>query len=170
MSVIDLWQTVASVLADNLYLVLGTTDAAGKPWVSPVFFAARDENLLYWVSSPDSRHSRNIDVQPTVAITVFDSRAAIGVGEAVYMTATASALGAAAGAVGLDSSAEATPVSATTSTLPTESPRHQGSKRERLGRSHTSALGVIAEVQSHGIGWPGRERRGLARSQSQRVR
>lgn len=100
--VIDLWQTVAPVLADNLYLVLGTADAAGKPWVSPVFFAARDENLLYWVSSPDSRHSRNIDVQPTVAITVFDSRAAIGVGEAVYMTGTASALGASAGSVGLD--------------------------------------------------------------------
>jgi len=50
--VIELWQTVALVLADNLYLVLGTADAAGKPWVSPVFFAARDENLLYWVSSP----------------------------------------------------------------------------------------------------------------------
>ncbi len=47
--VIDLGQTVAPVLADNLYLVLGTADAAGKPWVSPVFFAARDENLLYWV-------------------------------------------------------------------------------------------------------------------------
>lgn len=100
--VIDLWQTVALVLADNLYLVLGTADGAGNPWVSPVFFAARDENLLYWVSSRDSRHSRNIDVQPAVAITVFDSRAAIGVGEAVYMTGTASALGASAGAVGLD--------------------------------------------------------------------
>lgn len=100
--VIDLWPTVALVLADNLYLVLGTADAAGNPWVSPVFFAARDENLLYWVSSPDSRHSRNIDVRPTVAITVFDSRAAIGAGEAVYITGTASALGATAGAAGLD--------------------------------------------------------------------
>ncbi|PZS18893.1 MAG: hypothetical protein DLM57_05175 [Pseudonocardiales bacterium] len=99
---IDLWETVAPVLADNLYLVLGTVDAAGKPWVSPVFFAARDETLLYWVSSPASRHSRNIDVQPTVAITVFDSRAAIGAGEAVYMTATATASGVTAGAVGLD--------------------------------------------------------------------
>lgn len=100
--VIDLWPTVGRVLADNLYLVLGTADAAGKPWVSPVFFAARDVNLLCWVSSPDSRHSRNIDVQPTVAITVFDSRAAIGVGEAVYMTGTARVLGASAGAGGLD--------------------------------------------------------------------
>ena len=100
--VIDLWQTVAPVLADNLYLVLGTSDAAGRPWVSPVFFGVRDESLLYWVSSPDSRHSRNIHEQPTVAITVFDSRAAIGVGEAVYMTGFATALGASAGAVGLD--------------------------------------------------------------------
>jgi len=100
--VMDLWQTVGPVLADNLYLVLGTVDAAGRPWVSPVFFAARGENRLFWVSSPDSRHSRNIDGQPTVAITVFDSRAGIGAGEAVYMTGTASALGATAGVAGLD--------------------------------------------------------------------
>lgn len=100
--VIDLWTRVTPVLADNLYLVLGTADAAGKPWVTPVFFAARDENRLYWVSSPGSRHSRNIEMQPTVAITVFDSRAAIGVGEAVFMTGTATALGASAGAVGLE--------------------------------------------------------------------
>lgn len=38
---IDRGDTVAQVLADNLYLVLGTADAAGTPWVSPVFFAAR---------------------------------------------------------------------------------------------------------------------------------
>lgn len=98
---IDLWDTVAPVLADNLYLVLGTADAAGNPWVSPVFFAARDEHLLFWVSSPDSRHSRNIDVQPIVAITVFDSRAAIGSGDAVYLRATAGALSETAASAGL---------------------------------------------------------------------
>lgn len=100
--VLDLWETVAPVLADNSYLVLGTVDADGNPWVSPLFFAASDETLLYWVSSPASRHSRNIELQPTVAITVFDSRAAIGAGEAIYMTGTASALDATAGAAGLD--------------------------------------------------------------------
>ncbi len=99
---IDLWDVVAPVLADNLYLVLGTADAAGEPWVSPVYFAARDEHLLYWVSSPDSRHSRNIDVQPIVAITVFDSSAPIGVGDAVYLTATARATDDFAAAIGLD--------------------------------------------------------------------
>lgn len=98
---IDLWDTVAPVLADNLYLVLGTADAAGNPGVSPVFFAARDEHLLDWVSPPDSRHSRNIDVQPTVAITVFDSRAAIGTGDTVYLTATAGALSGTAASAGL---------------------------------------------------------------------
>ena len=41
------------------------------------------------MSSPDSRHSRNIAARPGVAITVFDTRAPIGQAEAIYLEATA---------------------------------------------------------------------------------
>jgi hypothetical protein len=57
-----------------------------------VFFAARNEHELFWVSSPQSRHSRNIDVRPTIAITVFDSTAPIGQAEALYLEAQGSAV------------------------------------------------------------------------------
>ena len=47
------------------------------------------EHLVLWVSAPDSRHSRNIAEQPTIAITIFDSHAPIGGAEAPYLEATA---------------------------------------------------------------------------------
>lgn len=84
--------TVARVLGANRYLVLGTADPTGTPWVSPVFFAPLDHSTLCWVSSPDSRHSRNLTARPAVAITVFDSTVEVGKAEAVYFDAQAAAI------------------------------------------------------------------------------
>ena len=80
---------VGRVLAANRYLVLGTAGKDGQPWVTPVFFAPLDPNRLCWVSSPDSRHSRNIAHRAAVAITVFDSTVEVGQAEAAYFDADA---------------------------------------------------------------------------------
>lgn len=80
---------VDRVLAANRYLVLGTADQDGQPWVTPVFFAPLDPNRVCWVSSPDSRHSRNIAHRAEVAITVFDSTVEVGRAEAAYFDADA---------------------------------------------------------------------------------
>ena len=51
----------ARTLVDaNLYVTLGTADADGSPWVSPVYFATADYADYYWVSAEDAAHSRNI--------------------------------------------------------------------------------------------------------------
>jgi hypothetical protein len=73
----------------NRYLVLSTADAAGTPWATPVFFAPLGADRFCWVSSPDSRHSRNIAARPTVAAAVFDSTVAVGRAEAAYLEADA---------------------------------------------------------------------------------
>jgi nitroimidazol reductase NimA-like FMN-containing flavoprotein (pyridoxamine 5'-phosphate oxidase superfamily) len=73
------------VIDTNRYMTLGTTDAEGRPWVSPVYFAPVDYTELYWISSPDANHSRNLGGRPDVAIVVFDSSVPIGGAEAVYM-------------------------------------------------------------------------------------
>jgi uncharacterized protein YhbP (UPF0306 family) len=80
---------VDRMLAANRYLVLGTADKDGQPWVTPVFFAPLDPNRVCWVSSPDSRHSRNISHRAAVAITVFDSTVEVGQAEAAYFDADA---------------------------------------------------------------------------------
>ena len=80
---------VDRVLTANRYLVLATADEAGRPWVTPVFFAPLDPPRVCWVSSPDSRHSRNIAHRAGVAITVFDSTVEVGRAEAAYFDADA---------------------------------------------------------------------------------
>jgi uncharacterized protein YhbP (UPF0306 family) len=84
-----MWAAVPRLLAQHRYLVLGTADGDGRPWATPVFYAADGEHRVLWVSAPDSRHSRNIAVRPDVAITVFDTHAPIGGAEALYLEATA---------------------------------------------------------------------------------
>jgi hypothetical protein len=77
------------IVAANLYLVLGTADPIGQPWVTPVFFAPLEPDRVCWVSSPESRHSRNIADRAAVAITVFDSTVEVGQAEAAYFEADA---------------------------------------------------------------------------------
>jgi nitroimidazol reductase NimA-like FMN-containing flavoprotein (pyridoxamine 5'-phosphate oxidase superfamily) len=72
-----------------LYMVLATADVSGRPWASPVYFAHAGYAELFWVSSPEATHSRNIAVRPEVSIVVFDSRVPVGTGQGVYMTAVA---------------------------------------------------------------------------------
>ena len=82
---------VRRVLDENIYMVLGTADEGGRPWASPVFYVADAHRQLFWISSPDVTHSRNLAGRPEVGIVVFDSRAPAGTGEtgAAYMAATA---------------------------------------------------------------------------------
>ena len=80
---------VDRVIAANRYAVLGTADESGSPWVSPVFFAPLGSDRFCWVSSPGTRHSRNIERRPSVAITVFDSTVGVGHAEAAYFEAVA---------------------------------------------------------------------------------
>ncbi len=85
-------QAVRDMIEASRYLVLATADAAGRPWSTPLYFAHIGFTEFFWVSSPDVTHSRNIAVRPEVGIVVFDSQAAIGAGQGVYVSATAKLL------------------------------------------------------------------------------
>ncbi|HEX5017526.1 MAG TPA: pyridoxamine 5'-phosphate oxidase family protein [Actinomycetes bacterium] len=77
------------ILRAHSYVVLATVNAEGAPWASPVWFAMEESPELYWVSRPNARHSQNIEARPQIAMVVFDSTAAPGVRQAVYLTAIA---------------------------------------------------------------------------------
>jgi hypothetical protein len=85
-------QTVRDIIEASRYLVLATADTAGRPWSTPLYFAHIGFTEFFWVSSPDVTHSRNIAVRPEVGIVVFDSQAAIGAGQGVYVSAAAELL------------------------------------------------------------------------------
>ena len=88
----DLGILARTIIDSNMYMVLGTADESGQPWVSPVYYASAGYKEFYWVSSPEVRHSRNIAVRPHVSIVIFDSQAPIGTGQGVYMSGIAEEL------------------------------------------------------------------------------
>lgn len=62
---------VARLLASQTTLALATTNADGTPHVTPLFYFPGDDLALYWFSSTNSRHSRNLKRQPEAAVTVY---------------------------------------------------------------------------------------------------
>ena len=86
----DLGAVVREIInANMLYMVPGTADESGGPWVSPVYYASAGFTEFYWVSSPEVRHSCNIAVRSRISIVIFNSQAVIGTGQGVYMSAVA---------------------------------------------------------------------------------
>lgn len=88
----DLGAMARAIIDGNKYMTLGTANADGEPWASPVFYVANGYSTFYWISSPEATQVRNIAVRPQVGIVVFNSQQVPGTGEAVYMAATAGEL------------------------------------------------------------------------------
>jgi nitroimidazol reductase NimA-like FMN-containing flavoprotein (pyridoxamine 5'-phosphate oxidase superfamily) len=82
-----------AMIDQGAYMTLATADAAGIPWASPVWYAPESYASLLWVSSLESRHSRNLEARAELALVIFDSRAPVGTGEAVFFEATAKVVG-----------------------------------------------------------------------------
>jgi nitroimidazol reductase NimA-like FMN-containing flavoprotein (pyridoxamine 5'-phosphate oxidase superfamily) len=81
---------VAKAIIDaSLYMVLGTADHAGRPWVTPVYYAPAGYREFFWVSEPDAKHSRNLGERGEVSVVIFDSSVPIDTGQAVYVSASA---------------------------------------------------------------------------------
>src|SRR5215207_3891443 len=77
---------VARQLIESVqYMTLATSDEAGVPWASPVWFAHDEYTRFLWVSKPDARHSKNLATRPEAGIVIFDSTVPMGTGQAVYV-------------------------------------------------------------------------------------
>jgi hypothetical protein len=81
-----------AIIDANLYMTLGTADAAGRPWPSPVYYAVEGHREFFWVSRPESTHSRNLATRAELGIVIFDSTLPINTGRGVYMSAIAEEL------------------------------------------------------------------------------
>ena len=85
----DLTAMARDVIAANRYFVLGTSHPGGHPRVSPVYFNHHEHRAFYWVSAPNSQHSRNLAADPRLNAVVFDSSVPPPETRAVYLTGTA---------------------------------------------------------------------------------
>lgn len=55
---------------DEVPLMQLATVSAEQPWVASVFFAADNMHELFWISSPNARHSQELQRNDRVAATV----------------------------------------------------------------------------------------------------
>ena len=62
---------ILGLLTETRTLTLATLDPDGSPRATPLFFAPDDQADLYFLSSPDSPHSRNLARDPRAAVGVY---------------------------------------------------------------------------------------------------
>ena len=53
----------------NTVMQLATV-SDGQPWLCTIYFVADEENNIYWTSARNRRHSKEIVINPTVAVTI----------------------------------------------------------------------------------------------------
>jgi uncharacterized protein YhbP (UPF0306 family) len=73
MSEPDNLQLIQAFLDTQSTMALATINTNGQPQVAPIFYVADERLNLYWLSSPNSRHSTNLVLNPKVAATVYPS-------------------------------------------------------------------------------------------------
>lgn len=67
------YEKVKSIIQNNKFLHLATSDAEGNVWAAPLTFAFDDEYRMYFHSAVDSTHIENIKENPVVSFSICDS-------------------------------------------------------------------------------------------------
>lgn len=74
------------------YANLATASSDGEPWSAAVFYAYDKAFNLYWFSDVEAKHSKNIEARSQLAITIYDSTVAEGLGKGLQIEAVAERL------------------------------------------------------------------------------
>lgn len=69
----DYKKSATKIIQENQYMTLATSDSAGNSWASPVAYTYDSDFNFYWVSLPSSSHQKNIEVNPNISFSIFDS-------------------------------------------------------------------------------------------------
>lgn len=72
MNMPELADRVREVILDNRYLTMATCDETSV-WIAPLAYYVEPDYTFVYYSSKTSRHARHIDVNPTVACSIYNS-------------------------------------------------------------------------------------------------
>ncbi len=64
---------IKTILAENLIGTIATLNEDGSPWSTPVHIFANDD-ALYWFSKDTHQHSRNIERDGRVAVSIWSQQ------------------------------------------------------------------------------------------------
>lgn len=85
----DLTRLAIEIIQNNQYMTISSADTSGNSWASPVAYSFDNEFNFYWVSVPDSKHQKNIKINPKITFSIFDSHQLWGEGVGVQIEALA---------------------------------------------------------------------------------
>ena len=80
---------VKRMIEENLYLTISVCDLSGHPWIANLFYVFDRNYNFYWYSPKTSKHSKLIQENSNVAISIFNSQATGDEIDAVYVKAKA---------------------------------------------------------------------------------
>ena len=81
---LKLYDNAIRVIKSVKYLNLATVTSEGKPWNTPVFCSYNDALHFHWLSWKENQHSVNVEHNPNVFATLYDSSVPEGTGFGVY--------------------------------------------------------------------------------------
>jgi len=64
-------ETIAALVRGESTVALATVDERGEPCVAALFYIVDGDLNLYWLSSVNSAHSRNLCISPLASATVY---------------------------------------------------------------------------------------------------
>lgn len=73
-------QLVRKYIKEGRFFQLATVNG-DQPWSCTLYYASDEELNIFWISKPDTRHSKEIDNQPKVAASIpikFDDLTVVG--------------------------------------------------------------------------------------------
>ena len=77
------------ILSNIRYVTIATASKEAEPWGTPVLAVFDEQYNCYWTSLSNTQHSKNIQENPRVYLTCFDSTVLPGNGGGVYIKARA---------------------------------------------------------------------------------
>ncbi len=66
-------QAALKIIEDNFFLNIASITPEGKPWNTPVYFAFDSDFNFYWYSPKEAVHSKNILVNGSVFLTIYQA-------------------------------------------------------------------------------------------------
>jgi len=73
LSLKDVRASLFRMLKENVLCSVATVTSGPQPYVSTAYFSYSNDLELYFLSHPESQHCRNLDINPSMAMTVFSS-------------------------------------------------------------------------------------------------
>lgn len=86
---IDRVAKAKEILSSIRYITIASASNDAEPWGTPVLAAFDEHYNCYWTSLSNTQHSKNIQENPRIYVTCFDSTVLPGEGGGVYIQARA---------------------------------------------------------------------------------